>query len=190
MKLYSQAIAGDEHDAALFCNRAAAYLGTCSRDAALDDAQKAVKLMPDWTKAHYRCAPHDRKGSANRSVCLIQSLSSPGISSCEKPPDLADNPMLLSSEAIEFTDNHCRTRCSASLQDRHCRPGPATPTLSQPRAEHAIRTNLCTGWEACLPASTAGRRLLPASNKAWRLTRTTRSWSGPAHALTARSVRA
>ena len=68
MKLYSQAIAGDEHNAALFCNRAAAYLGMCSRSAALDDAQKAVKLKPDWTKAHYRCAPHEREGSSDRTA--------------------------------------------------------------------------------------------------------------------------
>ena len=54
IKMYSQAIAGDETDHTLYSNRAAAYLAVGLLDAALVDAQKAVSLNPEWPKGYYR----------------------------------------------------------------------------------------------------------------------------------------
>ena len=53
-KMYSQAIAGDEGDAALYSNRSAAYLAQGLLEQAVWDAKKAVALRPEWGKGHYR----------------------------------------------------------------------------------------------------------------------------------------
>ncbi|KAL4447971.1 hypothetical protein ABPG75_005190 [Micractinium tetrahymenae] len=53
-QMYSQAIAGDASDAALFANRSAAHLALGLYEAALWDTQKAAALRPEWAKAHYR----------------------------------------------------------------------------------------------------------------------------------------
>lgn len=54
MAAYSQAIAGAPRDAALFANRAAAYLALGLYEQAAWDGAKAARLRPDWAKAHYR----------------------------------------------------------------------------------------------------------------------------------------
>ena len=54
IKMYSQAIAGDETDHTLFSNRSAAYLAVGLLDAALWDARKTVELRPEWPKGYYR----------------------------------------------------------------------------------------------------------------------------------------
>ena len=54
IQMYSQAIAGDEKDHKLFGNRSASYLAIGLLDKALWDAQKSVKLKPDWAKGYYR----------------------------------------------------------------------------------------------------------------------------------------
>ena len=54
IKMYSQAIAGDENDHTLFGNRSAAFLAVGLLEKALWDAEKAVKLKPDWAKGYYR----------------------------------------------------------------------------------------------------------------------------------------
>ena len=57
IKMYSQAIAGAEGDAALFGNRSAAYLGAGLYQDAILDARKATALAPAWAKGFYRRAP-------------------------------------------------------------------------------------------------------------------------------------
>lgn len=54
VKHYSQAIAGAEHDEALFANRSAAYLAQQLYSEAIADAAKAVQLKEAWPKGHYR----------------------------------------------------------------------------------------------------------------------------------------
>ena len=54
IKMYSQAIAGDETDHTLFSNRSAAYLAVGLLVAALWDARKTVELRPEWPKGYYR----------------------------------------------------------------------------------------------------------------------------------------
>ena len=56
IKMYSQAIAGDEGDATLFSNRSAAYLAAGLYQEAVLDAQKAATLDPAWAKGFYRLA--------------------------------------------------------------------------------------------------------------------------------------
>lgn len=53
---YSKAIASRPSDAVLYSNRAAAYLAKGWPDQALLDAQRALSLRPDWSKAHGRKA--------------------------------------------------------------------------------------------------------------------------------------
>lgn len=54
IRMYSQAIAGDETDHKLFSNRSASYLAIGLLEQALWDAQKSVSLQPDWGKGYYR----------------------------------------------------------------------------------------------------------------------------------------
>lgn len=54
IRLYTEAIAGAPKDAELLCNRSIAHLSANNREEALQDAVDALKLRPDWAKAHYR----------------------------------------------------------------------------------------------------------------------------------------
>ncbi len=54
IKMYTQAIAGDQTNHALFSNRSAAFLGAGLLNDAVWDAQKCVQLAPKWSKAHFR----------------------------------------------------------------------------------------------------------------------------------------
>lgn len=54
IRLYTQAIAGAPKDAELLANRSIAHLSANNREEALQDAVDALKLRPDWAKAHYR----------------------------------------------------------------------------------------------------------------------------------------
>ena len=54
IRLYTQAIAGAPKDAELLANRSIAHLSADNREEALQDAVDALKLRPDWAKAHYR----------------------------------------------------------------------------------------------------------------------------------------
>lgn len=54
IRMYSQAIAGNERDHTLFSNRSASYLAIGLLEQALWDAQKSVSLKPDWGKGYYR----------------------------------------------------------------------------------------------------------------------------------------
>lgn len=54
IRLYTQAIAGDDQDVTLFSNRSAAYLNSGLHQEALWDAEKCVKLQPEWPKGLYR----------------------------------------------------------------------------------------------------------------------------------------
>lgn len=63
IKLYSQAIAGNDSDHSLFANRSAAFLALGLLDKALWDAQKAIALNPDWAKGYYRAG------------CALESLN-------------------------------------------------------------------------------------------------------------------
>ena len=67
IKMYSQALTGDEKDHTLYSNRSAAYLALGLLDAALLDAQKAVSLQPEWAKGYYRL------GSALESMNEMES---------------------------------------------------------------------------------------------------------------------
>lgn len=54
IRLYTEAIAGAPKDAELLANRSIAHLSANNREEALHDALDALKLRPDWAKAHYR----------------------------------------------------------------------------------------------------------------------------------------
>ena len=54
VRLYTQAIAGDPKDRALFSNRSAANLALGYNDDALSDAVRCVAIDSSWPKAHYR----------------------------------------------------------------------------------------------------------------------------------------
>jgi tetratricopeptide (TPR) repeat protein len=54
IKMYSQAIAGNEHDHVLFSNRSASYLAIGLLEQALWDAKKSIALNPNWAKGYYR----------------------------------------------------------------------------------------------------------------------------------------
>ena len=53
-RLYSLAIAQDPNCATFFSNRSAAYASLERWRDALDDAQEAARMKPDWAKAHVR----------------------------------------------------------------------------------------------------------------------------------------
>ena len=50
LKNYSEAIALDPEDALLYSNRSAVFCGLNRFDQALDDAEVAIKLKPNWAK--------------------------------------------------------------------------------------------------------------------------------------------
>jgi len=54
VKAYGEAIALDADNAALYSNRSAAYLRLHKHAEALGDAEKCVKLKPEWEKGHFR----------------------------------------------------------------------------------------------------------------------------------------
>lgn len=54
IRLYTEAIAGAPRDAELLANRSIALLSANNRQEALQDAIDAVRLRPDWAKAHFR----------------------------------------------------------------------------------------------------------------------------------------
>lgn len=58
VKFYSEAINLDSNNAVLYSNRSAAYAKLGKYDLALNDAEKAVQIKPDWSKAY------SRKGTA------------------------------------------------------------------------------------------------------------------------------
>lgn len=80
IRLYSQAIAGDESDAALYSNRSAAFLAEGLNDQALWDAEKCIALSPSWPKAHYRCA------CAAMSLCQWQGARQALVKGLELAP--------------------------------------------------------------------------------------------------------
>lgn len=49
--LFSQAIQMDPSNHVLYSNRSAAYCSLKNYQQALDDAEKAIKVKPDWAKA-------------------------------------------------------------------------------------------------------------------------------------------
>ena len=54
IRLYTEALAGAPKDAEILANRSIAHLSASNRQEALDDSMEAVKLRPEWAKAHYR----------------------------------------------------------------------------------------------------------------------------------------
>lgn len=56
MKWYSQALAINPKEAALYSNRSFAFLRLGLTNRALTDASEAAKRRPDWSKAHFRLA--------------------------------------------------------------------------------------------------------------------------------------
>ena len=52
--MYSQAIAGEPKDHALFSNRSAAYMALGLFEQAVWDAQKSITLNDEWAKGFYR----------------------------------------------------------------------------------------------------------------------------------------
>ena len=54
VRLYSLAIAQDPNCATFFSNRSAAYASLERWREALDDAQEAARMRPEWAKAHVR----------------------------------------------------------------------------------------------------------------------------------------
>ena len=50
LKNYSEAIALDPEDALVYSNRSAVFCGLSRFDQALDDAEVAIKLRPNWAK--------------------------------------------------------------------------------------------------------------------------------------------
>jgi hypothetical protein len=85
-----QAVALEPAEATHFSNRSLAHLSLCNFDAAVVDAEVAVRLKPEWAKAHYR-----------RGVALLakaegfmldpNKLESPSLTvSLEKGVDLSE----------------------------------------------------------------------------------------------------
>ena len=67
LKNYSEALALDPEDALVYSNRSAVFCGLNRFDQALDDAEVAIKLKPNWAKVNYF-------HSSNMSVLLEKSL--------------------------------------------------------------------------------------------------------------------
>jgi len=96
MKWYSQALTFAPKDGALYSNRSFAFLrlGLCSR--ALADAEEAVRLRPDWAKAHFRRAEAYRHAG----------LHGDALDSYER------------GAALDPGDDHLRTQCIEG-RERH-----------------------------------------------------------------------
>ncbi|VDB94316.1 unnamed protein product [Peniophora sp. CBMAI 1063] len=89
VKAYSDALALDDSNAVLFCNRAASYLGLEQFGRAAQDATRATELDPKYTKAWSRLASayhgiqeYGRSASAWKQA--IASIPSPGTAANDK----------------------------------------------------------------------------------------------------------
>ena len=112
IQFYTQAIAGDQKDRALFSNRSAAYLASGLFEQALWDAQAAVQLDTTWAKAYYRlgCACM----SLNKWHEAVHALKK-GI---ELDPSSSDMQARLADASKRVTEAD-KARRAAAATERH-----------------------------------------------------------------------
>lgn len=110
--MYSQAIAGNDKDHTLYSNRSAAYLALGLYDQAVWDAQKAVKLQPDWPKAHYRLgAAHFALSRWQEAVTCFQRVLNLEQGNTDASQKLAE-----AQERLEEEENARKSIRSAELR--------------------------------------------------------------------------
>jgi predicted RNA methylase len=99
IKMYSQAIAGDEKDHTLYSNRSAAYLSIGLLDQALWDARKTVSLQPGWAKGYYRLG------------CALESMNEweSSLAAFEKGSELTKD-IGAADQGLEAKVRHSRLR--------------------------------------------------------------------------------
>eukprot|EP00889_Picochlorum_renovo_P007052 jgi/Picre1/34082/NNA_001557.t1 len=112
IRMYSQAIAGNETDHTLFSNRSASYLAIGLLEQALWDAQKSVSLKPDWGKGYYRLG------------CALESLNNweAAYTAFSKALELEPNDSVLTkkvSAAKKRLEEDTRAMNAAAAVERH-----------------------------------------------------------------------
>ncbi|KFM25022.1 Protein arginine N-methyltransferase 7 [Auxenochlorella protothecoides] len=112
IRLYSQAIAGDESDAALYSNRSAAFLAEGLNDQALWDAEKCIALSPSWPKAHYR------RACAAMSLCQWQGARQALVKGLELAPGDAAMVARLAEVDWVLTQRGAARRAQAAVERR------------------------------------------------------------------------
>jgi len=111
-RLYTQAIAGAQQDATLFCNRSAAHLALGLYEAAAWDAHKACSLRPDWAKAHYRL------GCAHLALSQWHQAAAALSRALELEPDSSDVTAKLGTAKQRADDEAAARRAQAASERR------------------------------------------------------------------------
>jgi stress-induced-phosphoprotein 1 len=112
VKLYSQAIAGDEGDHTLYGNRSAAYLALGLYEQALWDGRKAIALDGGWGKGYYRL------GCAHMALSQWAAAAQALETGLELAPDAPDMAARLAQARARQGEEDAARRAAAATERR------------------------------------------------------------------------
>jgi len=136
IELYSKAIKLDANDATFFSNRCAAYLNLNNYGDALKDAEKCIKLKPDWSKGYYRkgCVLVEQKKYEEAALSLREAL--------RYDADSADIKAKLDEVTSKLPKPKAPTPTPAPAPAAaKASPAPAKGSPSQAAKPHCIKTH-------------------------------------------------